>query len=83
MADPDLQMGGGGHPDTEIRGGGSLKKNFLALWASVWSKNKGGPGPIPWISHCLLKFAAEQNNSSNACQSRENVVHCNQRLREV
>ena len=21
------------------------QKNFPALWASVWSKNKGGPGP--------------------------------------
>ena len=38
--------GGGGHPDTEIRGDG-LKKKFLALWASVWSKNKGGPNPSP------------------------------------
>ena len=29
---------------------------FLALWASVWSKNKregaGPPGPLPWICHC-------------------------------
>ena len=51
MADPDLQMGGrGGHPDPEIRGGGSPKKLFSALWASVWSKNKGrggGVGPSP------------------------------------
>ena len=28
VADPDLQIrGGGGHPDPEIRGGGGLKKN--------------------------------------------------------
>ena len=47
--------GGGGHPDPEIRGGGrgrasSPKKNFSALRASFWSKNKGGqgpPGPFP------------------------------------
>ena len=49
MAHPDLQIiGGGGHPDPEIRvGGDSLKKNFSALWTSVWSKNKGvrPPGP--------------------------------------
>ena len=30
MADPDLQIRGGGrHPDPEIRGGGGLKKSFL------------------------------------------------------
>ena len=28
-----------GHPDPEIRG--AVSKFFLALWASVWSKNKG------------------------------------------
>ena len=42
-------MGGGGegrYPDSEIRGGPGLKKIFLALWASFWSKNKGGAGPL-------------------------------------
>ena len=34
-------------PDLEIRGGGSAKKRFLALWASVWSKNGGGGCPWP------------------------------------
>ena len=61
VADPDLQIRGGGggvgggHPDSEIRGGG-LKKFFFRLFiASFWSKNKGGPGPPgshPWICHC-------------------------------
>ena len=48
MAHPDLQInGGGGHPDPEIRvGGDSLKKNFSALWTSVWSKKLiRGSGP--------------------------------------
>ena len=48
MGDPDLHIrwGRGGHPDPEIRGDGAVsKKIFSALWASVWSKNKGGPGP--------------------------------------
>ena len=59
VADPDLQVrgGGGGHPDPEIMGGGGgLQTNFFsALRASVWSKNKGmpgppgPPGPFPWI----------------------------------
>ena len=34
--------------------GGGLQKKFSALRASVWSKNKGGPGPpgpLPWIRH--------------------------------
>ena len=29
------------------RGGAVSKKFFFALWASVWSKNKEGPGPSP------------------------------------
>ena len=41
MADPELQIrGGGGHPDPEISGGWSPKKFFAALRASVWSTNK-------------------------------------------
>ena len=51
MADSVLQIregGGGGHPDPEISGwGDGLKKKFSALRASVWSKNKWGPGPPP------------------------------------
>ena len=45
VADPDLQFREGGgevwdsHPKPEI-GGWSQKQFFLALWASVWSKNK-------------------------------------------
>ena len=48
-ADPDLQVGGGaGHPDPELEGGGSQKNFFSAPRASIWSKNKGGPGsPMP------------------------------------
>ena len=40
VADPDLQIRGGG---------GGLKKMFSALRASVWAKNKGAgpPGPSP------------------------------------
>ena len=60
VADPDLHVTGGHHPEPEIRGGG-LKKIFSALRASVWSKNKGGgqgpPGPLSWIRHwCVLGF---------------------------
>ena len=45
VADPDLQItgGGGGHPDPEIRGAGAVSKNFFsALRASVWPKKRGG-----------------------------------------
>ena len=43
LADPDLQIRGGGgrvgcgHLDPEIRGARSQKKFFMALRASVWS----------------------------------------------
>ena len=47
LADSDLQVIGGGHPEPEIRRGPGLQKIFLALRASVWSKNKGGRGPSP------------------------------------
>ena len=40
VADPDLQIRGGGHPNPKIRGGG-LKKISSTLRASVWSKNNG------------------------------------------
>ena len=54
LADPDLKIRGGGrvgggHLDPEIRGARSQKKFFSALWASVWSKKKGG-GRAPWAS---------------------------------
>ena len=42
--------GGGCHPDPEISGEAVSKKTFLALQASVWSKNKReavSPGPSP------------------------------------
>ena len=40
VLDPDLEIRGGGR-------GGSPKKCFLALWASVWSKNvAGGEGVL-------------------------------------
>ena len=55
--------GGDGHPDPEIRGvgGGGGRppyKLFSALWASFWSKNKGGgpglPGPSPGSATVVL-----------------------------
>ena len=65
VADPALQIGGGGggvggHLDPKIRGGGGLR-NFGG--ASVWSKNKGGGGPpldpplgLNYILCSLLRF---------------------------
>ena len=49
VADPDLQIrgGGGGHPDPEIRGGPASKKMFSAVRASFSSENKGGWPP--WV----------------------------------
>ena len=46
VADPDLQISKGGVIQTLREWGVGLKKIFLlALRASFWSKNKGGPGP--------------------------------------
>ena len=48
VTDLDLQIReGGGHPDTEIRGGADWSQKFFfsALRASVWSKYKGA-GPL-------------------------------------
>ena len=49
MPDPYLEIRGGpGHPDPEIRWEGGRSPNFFsALWASVWSKIKGGGPPPP------------------------------------
>ena len=47
--------GGGGGGEREKVGGRSPKEVFLALRASVWSKNKGGaPGPFRWIRHWFV-----------------------------
>ena len=56
VPDPDLEVrgrgggggGAGGHPNPELIGGGGgavSKIFFLALRATVWSENKGVPGP--------------------------------------
>ena len=38
--------------DLEIRERGAVSQNiFSAFRASVWSKNKEGPGPLPLIRH--------------------------------
>ena len=54
VADPDLQLSGGG--GGEGRGARSQKKHFSALSALGWSKNKGGrPGPSPGSATVTFK----------------------------
>ena len=48
LADPDLQIrwSGGGRSSRPLDKGEAVSKNiFSVLRASVWSKNKGEPGP--------------------------------------
>ena len=60
VTDPDLQIrgrggGGRGNPDPGIRGGGGVSEKFFsALWASFWSRNKGGAPPAPPLDPPLL-----------------------------
>ena len=44
MADPDLQIRGGGHPDPEIKAGVS-QKNFQPFGPQFGLKIRGGPAP--------------------------------------
>ena len=64
VADPDLQIkgGGGSHPDPEIKGGGGLQKKIFgpSNRASVWSKTKGevwAPrrGPYPGSATAIVE----------------------------
>ena len=56
VADPDLEIRGGGHLDPEIiGGGGSLKKMFSAPRASVWAKNEGAAPRAPPLDPPLLR----------------------------
>ena len=48
VADPDLQIGGGGrHPDPEIRGGAGLKKHFRPFGPLGLKIRGGGPPRAP------------------------------------
>ena len=56
VPDPDRGGGGGVRPLDKGKGGGSRKKKFSALRASVWSTNKGGgPPPAPPLDPPLNK----------------------------
>ena len=78
-ADSDLQITGGrggrGGPDPEIRGAVS-KTFFSALWASVWSKNKGrGPSPGSTTEkvgdeRCGTKVESETNQGKRIWEIR-------------
>ena len=60
MQDPDLEIRGG-HPDPQIWGGRVVSKKKSAFQASVWSKNKGGPGSATVMT---------ENNSGPICFQR-------------
>lgn len=43
----------------------SLDKGEGGLQKKVWSQNKGGPGDLPWIRHCLVR--SKQLQTSYQC----------------
>ena len=56
VPDPDLEIRAPRSSRPLDKGERGLQKTFSALRASVWSKNKGGPGPsgtLPRIRHCF------------------------------
>ena len=63
LPDTDLEIRDWSQSSKPLEKGGgwgrspkNSKKFFSALRASVWSKNKGEPGPLPWIRHFLALF---------------------------
>ena len=65
VADPDLQISGGGcHQDPEIRGGPVLKNFFRSFGSQFNPKIMGGgpPEPLPWIGHWLRWIAKITSN---------------------
>ena len=75
VADPDLQIkgGGGGLPNSEIRGeGADLKKKFFsALRALVSSKNKGAPGPPPGSATENVRFSFRSSGRTKSFQKAQ------------
>ena len=51
-----VHLSGGFSFQIRAGGGGGLKKNFFGSFGPQFGlKNKGGPGPLPWIPHCTLR----------------------------
>ena len=57
VPDPNLEIRGGGIGRSSRpldKGGGAVfQKFFFGPSGLIWSKNKGGPGPLPCIRHCF------------------------------
>ena len=69
MPDPDVEIRGVGkgrssRPLDKGGGGGGLQQFFLALRASVWSKNKGGEGPrVPPLDPPVVCVTIQTNGT--------------------
>ena len=61
MPDPDLEIRGGGSSRPLDKGERVVEKKS-AFQASVWSKNKGGPGPFSGSGAVMT-----ENNSGPIC----------------
>ena len=62
------------------KGAGTVSKKIIsALWASVWSKNKGGPGPpvpLPSIRHCTKALVSWSNPTRGEVRSKMGQRGC-------
>ena len=67
MPDPDVEIRGVGKGRSSRpldKGGGGLQQFFLALRASVWSKNKGGEGPrVPPLDPPVVCVTIQTNGT--------------------
>ena len=62
VPDPDLEISGVGRSSRPLDKGKWGKREWSALRASVWSKNKRGRGRAPrWIRCCISLFISPRN----------------------
>ena len=72
VPDPDLEISGGPVIQTLRLGGGGVGGGWSPKKFFVWSKNKGGPGPLLWIRHWVevMKLVALFLLKTKTCDAK-------------